>query len=336
MKVKLATQVLSRSVADALDFCRDDLKLPEFQGSEATSFFLRQFDTLFDLMNSKNVLGKGYKSPLRHSNQQAWAQAFSSASSYIQSLKTAEGQRLIDSPRKSGFLGFLINIQSFQMLFEKFVENGPLKFLMTFKFSQDHIELFFCSLRSRFGSNNNPSAKEFQAAYKRLLLHQEIRGNSGNCILDDDTFLLPAQSLLPPQNAAQSLFTLKSKYCLTDCKTDHNYSILSHWPQLSEFQSAVLEYIAGFCVRNVLQQINCPECYSSVAQSSPTKLYKLVNQKDRGGLLHPNSSVLKVIEVTERVIKKLLLLTPGNVPFDKNVSLLVSSTVLDQVVNNFP
>ena len=81
MKVKLATQVLSRSVADALDFCRDDLKLPEFQGSEATSFFLRQFDTLFDLMNSKNVLGKGYKSPLRHSNQQAWAQAFSSASS---------------------------------------------------------------------------------------------------------------------------------------------------------------------------------------------------------------------------------------------------------------
>lgn len=41
MKVALATQALSESVASALDFCRDDLKLPEFQGSEETSAFIR-------------------------------------------------------------------------------------------------------------------------------------------------------------------------------------------------------------------------------------------------------------------------------------------------------
>jgi hypothetical protein len=41
MKVSLATQTLSRSVADAINFCREKLNLPQFQGSEATEEFIR-------------------------------------------------------------------------------------------------------------------------------------------------------------------------------------------------------------------------------------------------------------------------------------------------------
>jgi hypothetical protein len=41
MKVSLATQTLSRSVADAIKFCRERLLLPQFQGSEATEEFIR-------------------------------------------------------------------------------------------------------------------------------------------------------------------------------------------------------------------------------------------------------------------------------------------------------
>lgn len=44
MKVKIATQTLSSSVADAIDFCRDILKLPEFCNSEATTYFIRSCD----------------------------------------------------------------------------------------------------------------------------------------------------------------------------------------------------------------------------------------------------------------------------------------------------
>jgi hypothetical protein len=41
MKVSLATQTLSRSVADAIKFCRTELELQEFQGSEPTEEFIR-------------------------------------------------------------------------------------------------------------------------------------------------------------------------------------------------------------------------------------------------------------------------------------------------------
>lgn len=39
MKVKLATQLLSQSVADALRFCKDSLKLKEFSDAGATIQF---------------------------------------------------------------------------------------------------------------------------------------------------------------------------------------------------------------------------------------------------------------------------------------------------------
>ncbi|GBO14552.1 DNA transposase THAP9, partial [Araneus ventricosus] len=68
MKVKLATQVLSASVADALLYLANDLKLPEFEGCEATAEFLKCFNTLFDILNSRNILSKGFKAPLQKLN----------------------------------------------------------------------------------------------------------------------------------------------------------------------------------------------------------------------------------------------------------------------------
>lgn len=51
MKVKLAVQTLSASVADAIDYCREVLQLPKFLGSEATTKFIRICDRYLDLNN---------------------------------------------------------------------------------------------------------------------------------------------------------------------------------------------------------------------------------------------------------------------------------------------
>jgi len=40
--------------------------------------------------------------------------------------------------------------------------------------SQDHLEMFFAAVRGKGGYNNNPSAKQFKYAYKRLLLHIKL------------------------------------------------------------------------------------------------------------------------------------------------------------------
>ena len=333
MKVKLAVQVLSRSVSDAIDFCRDELKLPEFVGSEATCHFICLFDQLFDLLNSKNALGKSFKSPLRNANKQGWSRSFSEAFKYILNLKTLKGIPLVNSARKSGFLGFLCNIKYIESIFEKYVQNGPLKFLLTFKFSQDHLELFFGCLRTRFGCNNNPSAKEFKIAYKKLLLHQEIRGNRGNCITDNDTFFLSRPPSFNHEKTCDHL--LLDSFNLIPVESDHDYSLLSNWPVLSQFQSSVIEYIAGYCVKMSLKLIKCSDCIKAVTENNTTGNYKLVNSKDRGGLIYVNSSVRIVCEMTESTIKKLFLVSPGFVPKIKNINAVVITNVLKHVVQKY-
>ena len=59
MNVRMATQRLSSSVADAVEFLDVSMKLPQFKNSQATVNFIRIIDRAFDILNSRNPLGKG-------------------------------------------------------------------------------------------------------------------------------------------------------------------------------------------------------------------------------------------------------------------------------------
>lgn len=91
MKVRLAVQVLSASVASALTYCKDR---EEFKGCEATIKFIQVFNDLFDALNSKSFNDSGYKHPLHKGNYEHLKRLFDSASTYITELK-------IDVPRQS-------------------------------------------------------------------------------------------------------------------------------------------------------------------------------------------------------------------------------------------
>jgi hypothetical protein len=136
MKVSLAAQTLSTSVADALDFLREDLKIDNFQGSAATSEFIRLFDCLFDSFNSRNIYGKKFKAPLKPENHHEWISLYTEAASYIRALKKIDGKPILSSRIKTGYLGFLCGIYSFQNLYEDLVICGPLSYILSYKFCQ--------------------------------------------------------------------------------------------------------------------------------------------------------------------------------------------------------
>ena len=191
MKVNLAAQTFSASVADAIDYCRDTLKLEQFQGSEATVKFIRTFDHLFDILNSRSPFVKGFKAALRKSKKHNWES--DEAREYINGLKNASGDLMYTtSRRKTGFVGFLVAIDSIKSIFFELVDKkeAPMNYILTYKFSQDHLELFFGAIRSSGGFKNNPTAEKFTAAYKRLLLRSSIKGRNGNCTKQDETDIL--------------------------------------------------------------------------------------------------------------------------------------------------
>ena len=64
----------------------------------------------------------------------------------------------MSGPRKKGFLGFLVNIRSFQAIFKIYVEEKELlSYLLGHKFSQDPMEMIFGTIHSSLGLNNNPT-----------------------------------------------------------------------------------------------------------------------------------------------------------------------------------
>ena len=147
MNVKLAAQTLSSSVADAIEFLDFSMKLEDFQHSSGTVKFLRTIDRLFDILNSRNPLGKGFKQPIRPESRDNWEEILKSTANYLSSLRTniIKKELLSTHQRKTFVIGFIISIKfTIEMANEMFSAfDLPFKYLLTYKFSQDHIEFSY-------------------------------------------------------------------------------------------------------------------------------------------------------------------------------------------------
>lgn len=180
MKVKLATQLLSTSVADALTYCNKK-GVNGFEGCQGTVKFIRVFNDLFDILNSKNLTDKNFKRAINESNADEIMSTLEECESYIRGLKQENGQSVCSSRRKTGFVGFLVCIKSTKELYSRLVvQDKKLKFLPMYKTSQDHIERLFGYIRSRGGHNDNPSALAFTSLFKKILVHKQLHENSSS------------------------------------------------------------------------------------------------------------------------------------------------------------
>ena len=174
MKVKYAVQVLSQSVANALmTMC--ELKHPDFTNVEPTVKYLKIFDRIFDVMNSKNMKDSFWKAPLQKNNEPCWMSIFNETVSYICNLKTVDGKSVLNSSRYAAYLGWLVNIKTITRLYEYVISTGEMSFMCTFKLSQDPLENFFSSIRMSCGFNNNPTTVQFRAAFETLLCNSSNR-----------------------------------------------------------------------------------------------------------------------------------------------------------------
>lgn len=338
MKVNLAAQALSSSVADAMEYCSSVLKLKQFQGCEATVTFIRMFDHLFDILNSRNPFAKGYKSALRISNKVTWEPFLNEAHKYIMGLKDASRKAMTTTRRKTGFIGFLVAIQSIRQIFHDLVEapNAPLIYILAYKFSQDHLELFFGAVRSSGGFNNNPTAQQFTATYKRLLVRSSIEGTNGNCEKRDPIEILDVLSNTHTINGQDLSITnaaIIRKYDLEErcpVQSDHDYTDAPNITSISEFKQAAISFMAGYVAKMVAKQLLCDKCSSSLGSTAtgtaPQSAFMVL--KDRGGLFKPSPSVVKVCEETEKCFERLLAVTGGNLPRTKGIPDAIAVSVL--------
>ena len=141
--------VVCSSVADSMEFLWKDIEHPEFKYAGATVHFIRCVDKLFDLCNSRNMYAKGFKTPLKHQNEIFWKPILENFIKYLKELKDKHGTSLFKTKYKTPIKGFIITISSLLGIYNEYIkpEGNSIKYLLTYKLSQDHLELFFFNIR---------------------------------------------------------------------------------------------------------------------------------------------------------------------------------------------
>lgn len=222
-----------------------------------------------------------YKAPINSNNKVIMYIKLNECYKYICGLKESpDGNLLINSRRNVRFLGFCISIKSLMGLYDTLCEepNFSLQYICTYKLNQDHLELMFSIIRQQFGCNNNPSAKRFQSAMKKILLHLELKeDSSGNCIPLSNINILHFTSSL--NSIATTNKTANGKSTLTthcDNKSDCDnedlqlYHVALYCNESSQIitrcSRSIISYIAGFVVRFLTKKIHCEQCVDALTE----------------------------------------------------------------------
>jgi hypothetical protein len=130
-------------------------------------------------------------------------------------------------------------MKTFIKLYGYVVESGEMNVMLTFKLSQDPLEIFVYSIRMSCGFSNNPTSIQFKSAFQSLLCKTLNKTDNGNCLLDENV----------------SILELSEVTCNLDLELE-NIVVENNC-----FVDNVLIYISGLIMRLLLQKEKCMLCY---------------------------------------------------------------------------
>lgn len=182
MNVKIAAQTLSNHVANSLEYLmRQERK--GFKNCSGTIEYCRNISNLFAVFNSMHADTKGntFKVPLSPDNATIILPFLNESADYIKSLRLKKTS-VLTTKRKTGFLGFLINIHNLKEIYIEYVVTSALSNVPTYQLGQDPLESFFSRLRSQRGADDNMTVEQFKSAYRKVIVNRGITSSSlANC-----------------------------------------------------------------------------------------------------------------------------------------------------------
>jgi len=124
------------------------------------------------------------------------------------------------------------------------------------------LETFFSAVRSLGGYNDNPKCHQFQAAYKRLLVHNTIVGSMhGNGDILDNRKTLPVTSILKNYSLEEEQINIIESH-------DHDY--FGSVERINSYVEDVTIYIAVFVAMKLERKIAFDTCKNSLTSTTTT------------------------------------------------------------------
>lgn len=167
--------------------------------------------------------------------------------------------------------------------------------------------MFFGVIRSRFGNNNNPNARQLQYALKGILCTSTQSINNGNCN-EQETI----STRISPLGNYNAIIHNESALIEEDVDEDDEYDSnedTSIDEDIQKIINNVVGYVSGFAVRKICEHLKCPKCVCKL-MADTADVEKIANDcvlilhKDNGGLILPSHGVITVCKITETAIRE--------------------------------
>jgi len=171
---------------------------------------------------------------------------------------------------------------------------------------QDVIEIFFSTIRRKFGNNNNPNAFQLKAAVRGVVCMKIANRIVGNCVPQ----LHSSFNVSPLGNVKSVRTEIIDSSTLEELEMEELVDTLAGTDVfLSVFSSNIVVYISGFVARRIYRKLNCITCIGSLCATEEEKETFnqdriLIHLRDNGGLIHPSRELIKMCKVVELEIRK--------------------------------
>lgn len=317
MNVRIAAQTISHEIADGLQQLHDDKEIGFEEVSEVVEY-LRTIRNLFDIMNYKerakesNASNNDFKRLICQSTAEEIFKYFDEATNYLESIEMefeANGvlhcQPLLQTQSFMTVFGFKHNMTSIKGLYKDVVESGLLNKLITFQFSQDHLETWFSSERRALGSNDNPSPYEFQNIFRKLLIcHQFVyNGQGSNCKIDQSFPVLTV-----PANHFSKMAPNILEASEVEIEFDYHDAITQ---TISNFDEHLNAYSASTVENVIIQKIKyakkkeCRNCFDVFSENIKANDEFMEKASAKRKLYQPCQSTVNIIKVCNIIIDRL-------------------------------
>lgn len=311
MNVRLATQTLSNSVADAMEFLRKEGH-PSFSGAAATIDFLRKCNTAFDIFNSRNQNQKNiFKNAMNTNNKRVIVDFLERLEQYFKTLgiltKKNEIKPILSSRSKTAFSGLIICSRSLIQFYDEYVEkNKIISEIPTYNLQQDPIEMLFGQIRSKNGFNNNPNIQQFKGAFRKVLCNIKIEPSEfGNCRVFNQSlpidYLFSSVFTTTSRRPQISFMDIKDKYEEQHqqiLEAVYDISCLeSNEPLLDATTNYRIAYVASSIENNLRNRFECDDCMT-VFDKDPK-----ISTIELGAKAMPCRSTFKICQHADNFLK---------------------------------
>ena len=305
LRVRLATQVLSHSVASGMGV----LAQWGIISSEAiyTSHFIEKMDVLFNCFNSKTLSSTA---KMRHafSETSGHKDQLKELKSWIQRIKT-KGSR-----EPPCLAGWQLAINALLMMWDILRDDFNFQFLLTNRLNQDCVENLFSIIRAKGAQRDNPDTSQFRAAFRQVMVDSVmVPAKGANCESDVDHFICSLENVkagstpdeqVQPETSLMDMIPWSVKSILSVC-TVPTYE---RDEDLTKQENNILAYISGYIVRKLKGKI-CSPCANKIVGTLDPDHYAyqdFIAKKSYGKLIAPSNTLLGVVQLLELKYRKVI------------------------------